>query len=168
MYLNKLIDFDSVTEKCSRAIALENSKRSLKGKKKKRGNKQAFTNSALKYSSQPLTPELCELMHSSWTKMILTKTMDEALLSKIELCGAKATIKSSLDAHVVGLEGIIVRENSEYIFFHTRSSSNLHRINKKGTVININCGNTEYKIDFTRFGDPSLRHKKGIRGMTKS
>lgn len=168
MYLNKLVDFESVAEKCNRAIALENSKRSLKGKKKNRVIKPSFTNSTLKYSLESLTPELCEVMYISWAKMMQAKIMDEALLSKIELCGAKVAIKSSQNAHVVGLEGIIVRENSEYIFLHARASSNLHRIHKKGTIINISCGNSEYKIDLTRFGDPSLRHKKGIRGMTKS
>lgn len=168
MYLNQLVNFEAVTEKCTRSVALENTKRSLKSKKKRTPSKPAYANIPLSYSPDVISPELCEMMHDSWLKMMDSKAIDETLITKIELCGAKVSIKSAHEPKLVGLNGIIVRENSHSIFIHVLSEQRIQRIGKKGTIVIIPCQSSQYIIDLTKFGDAALRHKKGIRGMAKS
>jgi RNase P/RNase MRP subunit p29 len=168
MFLEQLLNFELITEKCNKSIALENNKKRLKNRSKsKNESHEDHVNLPVEKSTEGITPELCMIMHDSWLQMVKSKVFDDSLITKIELCGAKAVVKASTVPSVTGIEGYIVRENSKYIYLYIWDSLKVLKVIKKGTIIIVEYLNNHFIIDLTKFGDAALRHKKGIKGTSR-
>lgn len=159
--LSLLLQQQEVRDRAEKPLHLKNSSRRLK---RKRSVSSSTIFRRAKAGFIPCSDVVAKLLHSSWTAMFKDKNLDLQNVPKTELTGSKITIVASREANLVGSLGIIVEELQRCITVWIESENRSHRLLKKGAIIKLHAPNAVYLLDLSKFGEPSARHKRGIRG----